>query len=173
MTTTTATADQAARDGVAAIEAYFVARGAEPVTAGDGRFSIFVPGGEGTETLQLALASTPASHGILVRVKTRRTVAQADWPKALLLLNRWNRSSPLPHVVLAARGAGEAAVGHLLVEGLLPAAVGVDADLVARFVDGVVAGARQFWSSTAIRAITTPIPAPSAPAAPASPSAAG
>ncbi|HET8930133.1 MAG TPA: YbjN domain-containing protein [Acidimicrobiales bacterium] len=162
--TTPITADQLARDGVKAIEAYFTARGADAVTEGDGRFTIFIPGGESTETLQLALASTPASRGILARVKTRRTVAQADWPKALLLLNRWNRSSPLPHAVLAARGDNDNAIGHLLVEGLLPASPGVDDDTVARFVDTVVAGARQFWSSVAIRTITTPLPAPAAAA---------
>src|SRR5690606_14822092 len=94
--TMTTTPDQLARDGVTAIEAYFAARDATPVTAGDGRFSIYVPGGQGTETLQLALASTPAARGILARVKARRTIAQADWPKALLLINKWNRSSPLP-----------------------------------------------------------------------------
>lgn len=157
---TTTTADQLARDGVTAIEAYFSTRGTNAVTEGDGRFTIFIPGGEGTETLQLALASTPASRGILARVKTRRTVAQADWPKALLLLNRWNRSSPLPHAVLAARGDDDNAIGHLLVEALLPAAPGIDHDLVARFIDSVVGGARQFWSSVAIRTITTPLPEP-------------
>ncbi len=160
MSSDTITADQLARDGVSAIEAYFAARNADAVTEGDGRFTIFIPGGEATETLQLALASTPASRGILARVKTRRTVAQADWPKALLLINRWNRSSPLPHAVLAARGDNDNAVGHVLVEGLLPAAPGIDHDLAARFIDSVVAGARQFWSSVAIRTITTPLPTP-------------
>lgn len=164
---TTTTPDQLARDGVAAIEAYFAARNAAAVTAGDGRFSIYVPGGDSTETLQLALASTPAARGILARVKARRTVAQADWPKALLLVNKWNRSSPLPHAVLATRGSGAAATGHLLVEGFLTPMPGIDAAQVARFVDTVVAGARQFWSSESIRAITTPMaePVSAAPAA--------
>ncbi len=160
--TTTITADQIARKGSAAIEAYFASRGAEAVTEGDGRYTIFIPGGDDTETLQLAVASTPASRGILARVKTRRTVARDDWPKALLLLNRWNRSSPLPHVVLAARGDAEDAIGHLLVEGLLPASPDIDDTFVAHFIDTVVAGARQFWSSVAIRTITTPLPAPAA-----------
>ncbi|MCB0976784.1 MAG: YbjN domain-containing protein [Acidimicrobiales bacterium] len=156
----TTTPDQLARDGVTAIEAYFSARNATPVTAGDGRFSIYIPGGEGTETLQLALASTPAARGILARVKARRTVAQSDWSKALLLVNKWNRSSPLPHAVLATRGTGSAATGHLLVEGYLTPMPGIDAAQVARFVDTVVAGARQFWSSDSIRSISTAMPAP-------------
>lgn len=156
----TTTPDQLARDGVTAIEAYFAARDATPVTAGDGRFSIYVPGGQGTETLQLALASTPAARGILARVKARRTIAQADWPKALLLINKWNRSSPLPHAVLSARGSGSAAVGHVLVEGYLTPMPGIDPAQVARFVDTVVAGARQFWSSEAMQAVSAPIPAP-------------
>lgn len=156
----TTTADQLARDGVAAIEAYFAARNASPVTAGDGRFSVYVPGGDQTETLQLALASTPAARGILARVKARRTVAQADWPKALLLANKWNRSNPVPHVVLSTRGSGADATGHLLVEGLLTPTAGIADAQVARFVDTVVAGARQFWSSDAVRAVTSPLPAP-------------
>ena len=158
------TTDQLARDGVTAIAAYFEARGASAITAGDGRFSIFVPGGDDTETLQLALASTPAARGILARVKARRTIAQADWPKALLLANKWNRSSPLPHVVLATRGSGADAVGHLLVEGFLTPTVGIDGAQVGRFIDTVVAGARQFWSSESIRAVSTAMaePAPSA-----------
>jgi hypothetical protein len=165
----TTTPDQLARDGVAAIEAYFAGRNATPVTAGDGRFSIFVPGGDGTETLQLALASTPAARGILARVKVRRTIGQADWPKALLLINKWNRSSPLPHAVLSARGTGAGATGHVLIEGYLTPMPGIDAGQVARFVDTVVAGARQFWASEAMRAVSSPIadPAPVAPAAPA------
>lgn len=164
-TTTNTTTDQLARDGVAAIEAYFASRNATATTAGDGRFSIYIPGGDDTETLQLALASTPAARGILARVKVRRTVAQADWPKALLLINRWNRSSPLPHAVLAARGSGADAVGHILLEGYLTPMPGIDADQVARFVDAVVAGARQFWSSDAMRTVSAALPAPAPTAA--------
>ena len=154
----TTTPDQLARAGVTAIESYFSARGLTPVSAGDGRFTVYVPGGEGTEDLQLALASTPAARGILARLKARRTVAQADWPKATLLINQWNRSSPLPHVVLAARGTGSSATGFLLVEGFLPPASEPDADQVVRFIDTVVAGARQFWSSQAIRDLSSPLP---------------
>ena len=154
------TTDQLARDGVAAIEAYFAARNASPVTAGDGRFSVYVPGGDQTETLQLALASTRAARGILARVKARRTIASSDWPKALLLANKWNRSNPVPHVVLSTRGSGDTATGHLLVEGLLTPTAGIGDDQVARFVDTVVSGARQFWSSPAVRSISAPLPTP-------------
>ena len=36
---------------------------------------------------------------------------------------------------------------------------GIDPAQVARFVDTVVAGARQFWSSEAMQAVSAPIPA--------------
>lgn len=154
---TTTTPDSFARNGAQAIEAYFAARGASPVTKGDGRYTVYVPGGDGTANLQLALASTPAARGILARCKARRFVARSDWPQALLLLNQWNRSSPLPHVVLASRGEGQAATGFLLVEAFLPPPTTPDADQVSRFIETTVAGARQFWSSQAIRQITKPL----------------
>lgn len=158
MQTDKPTADQLARAGTRAIETYFRDRKTEPITAGDGRFSVFIPGGEATETLQLALASTPASRGVLARVKARRTVALDDIPRALLLVNHWNRSNPLPHVALATRGDGTDTVGHLLVEALLPASPDIAEDLVANFIDAVVAGGRQFWSGKAIAAVTSPMP---------------
>jgi len=164
-TTTTTSPDQLARAGVIAIEAYFSARGLTPVSAGDGRFTVYVPGGSGTQDLQLGLASTPAARGILVRLKARRTVAQAHWPKALLLANQWNRSSPLPQAVLAARGSGSAATGFLFVEGFLPPSSEPDPDQLTRFIDTAVAGARQFWSSAAVRDLTTPLPTAAPPAA--------
>ena len=80
----------------------------------------------------------------------------------MLLANKWNRSNPMPHVVLSTRGSGPDASGHLLVEGFLTPTAGISDDQVARFVDAVVAGARQFWSSEAIRGLTAPLPAPAA-----------
>ena len=161
MTTTTpaATPDQFARAGAQAIEAYFAGKGATPVTRGDGRYTVYIPGGDGTANLQLALASTPAARGILARLKARRFVEQKDWPKALLLINQWNRSSPLPHVTLATRTEGDRPVGFLLVEGFLPPPSTPDSDQVNRFIETVVAGARQFWSSQAIRQLSKPVPA--------------
>ena len=160
MTPTTTKPDEFARAGAQAIEAYFAAKNTTPVTAGDGRYTIYVPGSTGTANLQLSLASTPAARGILARVKARRYVDQADWPRALLLINQWNRSSPLPHVVLATRGEGNAATGHLLAEGFLPPPTTADPDQVTRFIETVVAGTRQFWSSQSIRQLSKPIPGP-------------
>lgn len=155
-----ATPDTLARAGATAIESYFASRNVEAVTAGDGRYTVYVPGGDGTEDLQLSLASTPASRGILARVKTRRMIPAADWPKALLIANQWNRSSPLPQVVLASRGSGPDAVGALFLEGFLPPAVDVDPDQVRRYIETMVAGARQFWSSDTVREVARPLPAP-------------
>ncbi len=155
----TTSSDKLARAGAKAIEGYFAARGATPMTAGDGRYTIYIPGGDGTADLQLALASTPAARGILARLKARRIVEQINWPRASLTINQWNRSSPLPHVVLAARGEGESAVGFLLVEGFLPPPTNPDPDQVNRFIETVVAGARQFWSSPAVRDMTRPLQA--------------
>lgn len=163
-TTMPATPDTLARAGATAIEAYFASRNATPVTAGDGRYTIYIPGGEGTEDLQLSLASTPASRGILARVKTRRGIPAADWPKALTFANQWNRSSPLPQAVLASRDSGGQAVGALFLEGFLPPSEQVDADQLRRFIETVVAGARQFWSSDKVRDLTRAVPPAPAPA---------
>lgn len=149
--------DALAKAGADAIEAYFTTRGTSPVTAGDGRFTVYVPGGEGTDDLQLSLASTPASRGILARVKSRRAIAPSEWPAAGLVANRWNRSSPLPHVVLATRGDGDTAVGTFLIEGFLPPSATVDPDQVRRFAEAVVAGARQFWASPSVRHLARPL----------------
>lgn len=162
-TTPAATPDQFARSGAQAIEAYFESKGTTPVTNGDGRYTIYVPGGDGTANLQLALASTPAARGILARLKARRFVDQKDWPTALLLINQWNRSSPLPHVTLATRDQGDATVGFLLVEGFLPPPTVPDPEQIHRFIETVVAGARQFWASQSIRKLTKPVPGPARP----------
>lgn len=159
MSTTETTPDSYARAGAKAIEAYFAAKGTTPVTKGDGRYTVYIPGGDGTANLQMALASTPAARGVLARCKARRFVDRKDWPRALLLVNQWNRSSPLPHVVLASRGDGDQAVGFLLVEGFLAPPTNPDPDQINRFIEVTVAGARQFWSSQAIRQITKPLPA--------------
>lgn len=156
------TPDQFARNGAKAIEAYFHARGATPTTKGDGRYTIYIPGGDGTANLQLALASTPAARGILARTKARRFIAHTDWPRALLLINQWNRSSPLPHVTLATRGTDDKAIGFFLVEGFLPPPSTPDPEQVNRFIETVVAGSRQFWSSRSIRQITKALPNPTA-----------
>lgn len=152
--------DTLAKAGADSIEAYFSQRGATPVSAGDGRFTVYIPGGDGTEDLQLSLASTPAARGILARVKARRIVSQADWARAQVVVNRWNRSNPLPHAVLAARGSGSEAVGVLLVEAFLPPSATPDEDQIRRFIETVVAGARRFWSSPGVRELTRPLPAP-------------
>lgn len=154
-----ATPDTLARAGATAVEAYFASRNAKPVTVGDGRYTIYIPGGDGTEDLQLSLASTPASRGILARVKTRRGIPAADWPKALTFANQWNRSSPLPQAVLASRDSGGKAVGSIFLEGFLPPAQEVDPDQLRRFIETVVAGARQFWSSDKVRELTREVPA--------------
>ena len=158
------TPDELARAGSQAIEAYFASRGTEPVTAGDGRYTTYIPGKGATADLQLSLASTPAARGILARVKARRTVAMNDWPKALLAVNKWNRSSPLPHAVLAVRGEGDQSAGVLLIEGFLPFSSEPDADQVRRFIELVVAGGRGFWAGGTVRKLTRPMPAPAAAA---------
>lgn len=148
------TAVDAARAGAQAIESHFEAQGLKPVTSGDGRFVIYVPGKGEVEDLQLTLAATPAARGVLARVKARRTVAPEDWGRALVLVNKWNRSCPLPHATLAA--SGEA--GALLLEASLPPALEYPEGMVGRFIDTVVLGARQFWSGKAIRSVTHPQP---------------
>ncbi len=150
-----------AKAGAKALESYFAERGATAVTAGDGRYTIYIPGGTETENLQLALASTPAARGILGRAKARRVVSPDQWPKAAMIANQWNRSNPLPHVVLATHGGGADATGSLFLEGFLPPAASVDADQVRRFVDALVAGSRLFWSSETVRGISSPLPVPS------------
>ena len=163
----TTTPHDLAKAGAKALESYFAERGASAVTAGDGRYTIYIPGGSETENLQLSLASTPAARGILGRTKARRVVGRDQWAKAVMLANQWNRSNPLPHVVLATHGEGEGATGALFLEGFLPPAAAVDADQVRRFVDSLVSGSRLFWSSPTIRAITSPLPVPSGAPAPA------
>lgn len=143
-----------AQAGARAIEAHFESAGMSPVTSGDGRFVIYIPGKGQAEDLQLTLASTPASRGILARVKARRSIEAADWPRSLVLVNKWNRSCPLPHATLSATGT----VGAFLLEGSLPPSLEYPESLVARFIDTVVVGARQFWSGTAIRTVTQPWP---------------
>ncbi len=164
-TSTRSTPDQLARNGARAIEAYFEAKNATPTTSGDGRYTVYVPGGDGTANLQLALASTPAARGILARLKAQRFVAHPDWPRALILINQWNRSSPLPHATLATRGSGDKAIGFLLVEGFLPPPSNPDQQHVERFIETIVSGARQFWSSQSIRTITKPLPSTLTPKA--------
>jgi hypothetical protein len=160
-----ATPDTLARTGAKAVEAYFASRNVEAVTSGDGRYTVYVPGGGETEDLQLSLASTPASRGVLARVKARRVVPAADLAKVMAAANRWNRSSPLPHVVVATRGMGDQAVGTVFLEGFLAPAAELDTDQVRRFIEAVVAGSRQFWSSPTVRDLTRPLPRPAAAAA--------
>lgn len=150
----TTTPDQLAAAGAQAIEAYFAGHGATPVTAGDGRYTVYIPGGEGTEDIQLSLASTPAARGILARAKARRVVPPADLARVAIMVNQWNRSSPVPHAVLATRGEGDRAFGTVFLEGFLPPSTEVDNDQVRRFIEIVVAGSRQFWSSPAIQTAT-------------------
>lgn len=157
----TTTPDSLARLGAQAIERYFASRNAEAVTAGDGRYTVYVPGGDNGENLQLSLASTPASRGVLARVKARRVVPEAELPRALLAVNRWNRSSPLPHAVVAT-SAGEESVGTVFLEGYLPPGPSVDDDQVRRFIEAIVAGSRHFWSSDTVRELTRALPRPAA-----------
>lgn len=144
------TAVDAARAAAQAIEDHFTAQGLSPLTSGDGRFVVYIPGKGDVEDLQLTLAATPAARGILARVKARRSIEPGDWGRALVLVNKWNRSCPLPHASLAATGNA----GSFLLEGSLPPALEYPEGLVGRFVDTVVLGARQFWSGDAIRAVT-------------------
>jgi hypothetical protein len=164
----TSNPNELARAGAKALESYFASRGASPVTAGDGRYTIYVPGGSETENLQLSLASTPAARGILGRVKARRVIEPANWARAAMVANHWNRSNPLPHAVLATSGDGEAATGSLFLEGFLPPAAVVDEDQVRRFTDSLVAGSRVFWSSETVRNISSPLPLPAGAEAPVS-----
>lgn len=145
-----------ARAAAHAVEDYFRARQISPVTSGDGRYVVYVPGNGDAIDLQLTLAATPAARGILARVKARRTIAPTDWGRAMTLANKWNRSCPLPHVTLSARGSGPAAVGAFLVEAALPQAPEYAQEQVTRFIDTVLVGARQFWAGEAVRAITRP-----------------
>ena len=145
-----------ARAGARAVEDYFQHRKIAPVTAGDGRYVVYVPGNGQAVDLQLTLAATPAARGVLARVKARRTVAPADWGRAMTLANKWNRSCPLPHVTLSARGTGADAVGAFLVEAALPQAPEYSPEQMSRFIDTVLVGARQFWSGDAVAAIARP-----------------
>lgn len=154
-----------ARVGVAAVETYFRSKNLQPVTAGDGRFVVYVPGNAETADLQLTLAATPAARGILARVKARRTVDAQNWGRALVLTNKWNRSCPLPHATLVTRGSGGQAVGAFLLEGSLPQAEEYSELQVARFIDTIVLGARQFWAGEAIRLVTRPWDAAAVPVA--------
>lgn len=144
-----------ARAGAQAIESHFQAAGLNPVTSGDGRFVVYIPGKGEAEDLQLTLASTPASRGILARVKARQSVEPQHWGRALVLINKWNRSCPLPHASLSATGIA----ATFLLEASLPPSPEYPTVMMARFIDTVVVGARNFWSGAAIRAVVTPWPA--------------
>lgn len=157
---TTGHAVDIAQAGARAIEAHFQSAGLTPITSGDGRYVVYIPGKGQVDDLQLTLASTPASRGILARVKARRSVAPDDWGRALVMVNKWNRSCPLPHATLSST----ADVGSFLLEGSLPGSEEYPAPLVARFVDTVVLGARQFWSGGAVRELTHPWPTQSSSA---------
>lgn len=138
--------------GAAAITGYLKDRGVEAVTSGDGRFTVYVGIEDGSdERLQVSLASTPGTGGILARVQARRRVNREDWPKVLVIANEWNRRNPSPRAALAQRGQAERVVGVILLEAWLPATATYPPDQVRRFVDSVIGGARRFWSSGAIR----------------------
>jgi hypothetical protein len=131
---------------VASIESYFAARGVTPETAGDGRYTMYVPLGSGSdERLQVSIAATDRSAGVMARVRAVRAVPREQFPQALMACNEWNRRNPTPRAALAQRGDG--AVAECLLEDWLPASDAPAPDQLARFVDAVVGGARRFWAS--------------------------
>jgi hypothetical protein len=137
---------EASKNGhtVASIESYFAARGVTPATAGDGRYTMYVPiGGGSDERLQVSIAATDRSAGVMARVRAVRAVPREQFPQALMACNEWNRRSPTPRAALAQRGDG----AECLLEDWLPASDAPASDQVARFVDAVVGGARRFWAS--------------------------
>lgn len=135
-----------AKTGAKAIEAYFAKRGVKPVTNGDGRYTVYVPlGPETDERMQLSLACTPRSAGILARIRLQRAVEREQFPQALLACNQWNRRNPTPRAAMAPRGDGSLA--ECLLEDWLPAAPKPAADQMTLFVDAIVGGARRFWAS--------------------------
>lgn len=150
------TINEIAAAGARAIESYFAGHNTTPVTAGDGRFTVYIPGGDAAEGIQLSLASTPAARGILARAKARRIVANTNLSRIGLVINQWNRSSPMPHAVLATRGEGADSFGTIFLEGFLPPGNEIDETQVSRFIETVVAGSRQFWSSPAVQNLTQP-----------------
>ena len=80
-----------------AVEQHLTSRGVRPVRIDEGRFAVYVPGGGRIPDLEVMLTATAATRGILARVRTLLRVPQESAPKALHLVNRWNRTCVMPH----------------------------------------------------------------------------
>lgn len=160
---------RAERAGAAAVERYLTARGTRPVRLGEGRYAVYVPGRSGMPDLELVLASTAASRGVLARVRTLLRVSQDQTPRALQLANKWNRACVMPHAVLATREVGDDLESMLLLEGYLVPVRAWDDDQVGQFVEQVISGSRRFWASTTVRGLCTRPPRTRAAAKPSSP----
>ncbi|KAA0236108.1 MAG: hypothetical protein JJLCMIEE_00777 [Acidimicrobiales bacterium] len=141
-----------AEAGAEAIRHYFEQRSVEPVGGDDGRFTVYVPTANGDdERLQVGLASTPVSRGVVARVKAPRRVSEDNFPAVLWLCNEWNRRNPLPRAALSVGEVDGARVGTCVLEGWLPATAEYPEDQLTRFIDSVVSGARSFWASARLQ----------------------
>jgi hypothetical protein len=86
---------------------------------------------------------------IVAQVRDGQAVPRDDWPVAMVRCNSWNSRVRLPKASVAVGDAATAQEGMMVVEGALPDGDWLTGEVVDRFLDAVIQGARTFWMAAA------------------------